>query len=93
MYKRQTAYDLNDNHSVYASYSSIFKPQYYLDTSGTVLKPVDGTNYEIGLKGSYLDERINAAIAVFSTTQSNLPQAVTDISSCFVATDVYKRQI
>ena len=83
-------YDLNDNHSVYASYSSIFKPQYYLDTSGTVLKPVDGTNYEIGLKGSYLDERINAAIAVFSTTQSNLPQAVTDISSCFVATNCYR---
>lgn len=83
-------YDLNDNHSVYASYSSIFKPQYYLDTSGTVLKPVEGTNYEIGLKGSYLDERVNAAIALFSTTQTNLPQAVTDIPLCFVATNCYR---
>ncbi|MDH2053004.1 TonB-dependent siderophore receptor [Achromobacter marplatensis] len=83
-------YDLNDNHSVYASYSSIFKPQYYLDTSGTVIKPVEGTNYEIGLKGSYLDERVNAAIALFSTTQTNLPQAVTDIASCFVATNCYR---
>lgn len=82
--------DLDDNHSVYASYSSIFKPQDYLDTSGQMLPPVEGRNYEVGFKASYLDERVNASVALFSTTQSNLPQTVNDISSCAVATNCYR---
>lgn len=82
-------YDLDDNHSVYASYASIFKPQDYLDTSGQMLAPVEGRNYELGLKASYLDERVNAAIAVFSTAQSNLAQAVSDITGCAVRTNCY----
>lgn len=83
-------HDLDDNHSVYASYSSIFKPQDYLDTSGQMLNPVEGRNYEVGFKASYLDERVNAAIAFFSTTQSNLPQAMGNIASCAVATNCYR---
>ncbi|WP_027017098.1 TonB-dependent siderophore receptor [Comamonas composti] len=83
-------YDLNDSHSVYASYTSIFRPQDYLDVSGSMLPPVEGRNFELGLKGSYLHERVNLAMAVFNTTQDNLPQAIADIASCTVATNCYR---
>lgn len=83
-------FDLDEQHAVYASHASIFKPQYYLDRAGQMLSPVEGKNFEIGLKASYLDERINAAIALFDTTQSNLPQAVGDIASCAVKTNCYR---
>jgi outer membrane receptor for ferric coprogen and ferric-rhodotorulic acid len=36
-------------HSVYASYTSIFKPQSNRDRYGNVLDPRDGDNCEIGL--------------------------------------------
>ena len=49
-----------------------------------MLAPVEGRNFELGLKGSYLDERVNLAVAVFNTTQDNLPQAIADINSCTV---------
>ena len=35
-------YDLNDQHSVYASYTDIFKPQNYMDASNNLLDPVIG---------------------------------------------------
>jgi outer membrane receptor for ferric coprogen and ferric-rhodotorulic acid len=64
-------YDLNDTYSVYASYTDIFKPQNNLDASGDVIEPMTGTNYEIGLKGEYLDGRLNASAAVFRMLQEN----------------------
>lgn len=82
-------YDLNATYSTYASYTSIFRPQDFLDVSGSMLAPVEGRNFELGLKGSYLNDRVNLAIAAFHTTQDNLPQAVSDIASCTVKTNCY----
>ncbi len=64
-------YDLDANHSVYASYTSIFKPQTYKDRNGKVLQPREGDNYEIGLKGEYFDGRLNTAIALFEVKLDN----------------------
>jgi outer membrane receptor for ferric coprogen and ferric-rhodotorulic acid len=72
-------YDLNDTYSVYASYTDIFKPQTKFDTSGSVLDPIEGENYEIGLKGEYLDGALNATVALFQVDQLN--RAVDDLSS------------
>jgi len=83
-------YDINKTYSAYASYTSIFRPQDFLDVSGSMLAPVEGRNFELGLKGSYLDERVNLAVAVFKTTQDNLPQAIADINSCTVKTNCYR---
>jgi outer membrane receptor for ferric coprogen and ferric-rhodotorulic acid len=71
-------YDLNDTYSVYASYTDIFKPQQAIDASGSVLKPIEGENYEIGLKGEYLDGAVNATVALFQVDQLN--RAVEDTS-------------
>lgn len=64
-------YDLDANHSVYASYTSIFKPQTYKDRNGKLLDPREGDNYEIGLKGEYFDGRLNTAIALFEVKLEN----------------------
>ena len=64
-------YDLTPNHSIYASYTSIFKPQPYRDTAGHMLDPREGDNYEIGLKSDYYDGRLNTSIALFEVDLEN----------------------
>ncbi|HEX8596656.1 MAG TPA: TonB-dependent siderophore receptor [Pseudomonas sp.] len=64
-------YDLNDTYSAYASYTEIFKPQTQKDSSGAVLDPMTGKNYEIGLKGEYFDGALNASVALFEMEQEN----------------------
>ncbi|GAB7531700.1 TonB-dependent siderophore receptor [Pseudomonas sp. 3A(2025)] len=64
-------YDLDDNHSVYASYTSIFKPQPYRDRSGKLLDPREGDNYELGLKGEYFGGRLNTSAALFAVKLDN----------------------
>jgi len=62
-------YDLNDTYSAYASYTEIFKPQNQLDNSGSVLQPMTGKNYELGLKGEYFNGALNASVALFDMEQ------------------------
>ncbi|KUM44290.1 TonB-dependent siderophore receptor [Pseudomonas sp. EpS/L25] len=62
-------YDLNDTYSVYASYTDIFKPQSQQSTGNSVLAPMTGKSYEIGLKGAYFDGTLNASMALFETIQ------------------------
>lgn len=72
-------YDLNETYSVYASYTSIFLPQtFYKTAGGTSLEPLEGDNYEIGLKGEFLDGALNASVALFEVKQKNTPQLVDD---------------
>ncbi len=65
-------YDLNDVHSVYTSWTSIFKPQSVRDAEGSTLKPREGDNYEIGLKSEFFGGRLNTSIAAYEIKQDNL---------------------
>lgn len=65
-------YDLTDNLSTYASYTEIFKPQSNQDTSGRVLDPEEGMNYELGLKGEWFSGRLNASVAAFEVRKDHL---------------------
>lgn len=67
-------YDLNDQYSVYASYTSIYKPQSAQDSNGKTLEPLEGVNYETGVKGSFLNGRLNASAAYFRLNQDNYAQ-------------------
>ena len=67
-------YDLNPEHAVYASYTSIFKPQSVRDRNGATLDPRNGDNYEIGLKSAFFDGRLNSAIALYEIRQDNLAE-------------------
>lgn len=69
--------DLNDTFSVYASYTNIFQPQtYYKTASNTSLGPLQGDNYELGIKGEFYDGALNASLALFEVQQKNTPQYV-----------------
>ncbi|MEN5304641.1 TonB-dependent siderophore receptor [Pseudomonas sp. TWI628] len=67
-------YALNEQWSAYVSYTDIFKPQTEMTESSTMLKPIEGTNYEIGLKGELLDGRVNTSFAIFRVNQENRAQ-------------------
>lgn len=71
-------YALSDQWSAYASYSDVFIPQTVRDTSQSILKPVEGTNYELGLKGELMDGQLNTSFAIFRYDHEN--RAVSDIS-------------
>jgi outer membrane receptor for ferric coprogen and ferric-rhodotorulic acid len=65
-------WDFHPNASAYASYADIFKPQNLYDANDNLLEPVVGRNYEMGLKGEFLDKKLNASLAVFRVVQDNL---------------------
>ncbi len=64
-------YDIDKHYSVYGSYSGIFRPQSNQDEQGRTLDPLEGKNYELGVKASFLDGRLNASAAVFQMVQDN----------------------
>jgi outer membrane receptor for ferric coprogen and ferric-rhodotorulic acid len=68
-------YDLNDDHSVYASYTEIFTPQTEIDVNRDRLDPIDGVNYELGLKSEFANDRVNTTVALFQTEQQNVAEA------------------
>ncbi|MBY0137069.1 TonB-dependent siderophore receptor [Paracoccus yeei] len=72
-------YDVTDDVAVYASYTSIFNPQEVKDRNGDYLDPVQGKNKEIGVKGAWLDDRLNASLTWFNTYQDNV--AVEDVDA------------
>lgn len=65
-------YDINEEHRIYASYTGIFNPQNYFDANQEYLDPLEGKAYELGLKSSYLDDRLHTTVAVFQIDQDNL---------------------
>nr|WP_180166006.1 ferric-rhodotorulic acid/ferric-coprogen receptor FhuE [Stenotrophomonas sp. SbOxS2]NYT98711.1 ferric-rhodotorulic acid/ferric-coprogen receptor FhuE [Stenotrophomonas sp. SbOxS2] len=71
-------YDINDTYSAYTSYTEIFQPQTLRNKQGSYLDPVDGKSYEVGVKGAWFDNRLNASLAVFRIEQDNVGQATMD---------------
>lgn len=66
-------YDLSEQWSWYASYADIFQPQSeYRTSSGTLLDPAVGSNYETGIKGELYDGRLNLSAAVFYIKQNDV---------------------
>ncbi|MFJ4345347.1 TonB-dependent siderophore receptor [Pseudomonas sp. NPDC089401] len=64
-------YDLNEQYSVYASYTDIFKPQNYRAADSSLIEPVVGKNYEVGLKGAWFEGLLNGTLAVYRMNQVN----------------------
>jgi len=77
-------YDLDDNHSFYASYTDIFQPQSEKNSDGAGIKPITGENYEVGIKGEYFGGALNASASLFQIDQLNRAAEVADASTCRV---------
>lgn len=69
-------YDLDQHWSLYASYTSIFKPQSRMTNTGGYLDPLEGVGYEIGSKAEFFDGRLNLGLALYQIEQDNLAVAV-----------------
>lgn len=75
-------YELNDQNSIYVSYTDIFKPQNYLDASNQLLDPVTGRNYEMGIKGEYFNGILNTSASLFRIDQKNRAFRNADQTQC-----------
>ncbi|MEH2182995.1 TonB-dependent receptor [Nostoc sp.] len=62
--------------SLYASFSQSFQPNSGTRVDGSLLPPERGTQYEAGIKGEFLDNRLTATLAAYEITKSNV--ATTD---------------
>ncbi|MFY9073852.1 TonB-dependent siderophore receptor [Malaciobacter mytili] len=75
-------YNINEDFSTYVSYTDIFKPQDNQDSSGNYLDPIEGKSYEVGIKGEFFDDKLNASFAIFRIEQDKLAQ--TDPSGALI---------
>lgn len=71
-----TLYDLNAHLTAYASYAETFVVQSQLDRNGRLLPPRTGKQTEIGLKGEFLNKRLQTQAALFRIIDEN--RAITD---------------
>ncbi|MDR2128311.1 MAG: TonB-dependent siderophore receptor [Burkholderiaceae bacterium] len=78
--------EFNKNVSVYASYTEIFSPSTYARAfdpanpagQGTRLPHQKGKQYEIGVKSSWLDNRLFASAAIYNLTLDNTTRSDPD---------------
>jgi len=88
-------YDLTEHYSVYASTGRIFQPQAQTDKSRSRLPAAEGTSNELGIKGAWFQQRLNASLSVFDTHQDDLAIADGTIpgtaDTAYRATDVTSR--
>lgn len=75
-------YALNKEISLYGSYAEIFVPQSVRDYQGNVLKPRTGEQFELGIKGAFLNNKLNASLAVYQLQDEN--RAVNDMDPTHV---------
>ncbi|NVD96712.1 TonB-dependent receptor [Massilia sp. BJB1822] len=76
-------YDLNEQISTYASYTTLFNPQTNRDKFNNFLSPETGTNMEAGVKGEFFSGKLNASAAVFQTRKKNLAELDTSVPQGF----------
>jgi iron complex outermembrane receptor protein len=62
--------------SLYTSFSRSFQPNNRTRADGSLLEPVRGTQYEVGIRGEFLNGRLTTNLAAYEIIRNNL--AVTD---------------
>lgn len=67
-------YNINDIYSLYGSYTEIFQVQNLRNQEAKLLEPVEGVNYEIGAKASFLNNKLNTTLSLFRIEQDNIGQ-------------------
>lgn len=69
-------YQPSDTVSLYTSYSRSFVPTGGINADGERFEPTRGTQYEVGVRAEFLDNRLSTNLAAYYLTKSNL--ATTD---------------
>ena len=63
-------YEMTPNINAYGSYTQVFTPQYVANKDGEILKPREGDQIEIGLKGHWQDT-LSARLSGYRLTDEN----------------------
>lgn len=82
--------ELDEHWSAYASYTEIFKPQDVRGVDDSILAPMTGSNYEVGLKGEFFDKRLQSSLALFQADQVGRAELVLSrvcVDGCYKASD------
>jgi len=80
-------YDLDEHFSLYGSYTEIFAPQNATSASGSLLDPITGEAYEVGIKGEFYEGKLNTALSVFRIDQ--VGKALDDTSGPLTCAPLY----
>lgn len=82
-------WNITNNLSTYASWTSIFEAQNKLDVNEKALSPIEGNTYEVGFKSTHFDNRLNTNLSIFRMEQDNYAERVgsNGIISYWRATD------
>ena len=78
-------WDFSKTDSLYASYSSLYRPQTEVDKNDRLLKPRRGDQIEIGHKGSYLDDRLNTRISLYRLQDKNAAASIAGDNNHYTA--------
>lgn len=65
-------YALNDQYTAYASYTDMFNPSKKKDRYNNYLEPEVGKSYELGIKGTFFDDKLLATAAAFWSQKKNV---------------------
>ncbi|KQP43068.1 TonB-dependent siderophore receptor [Pseudorhodoferax sp. Leaf274] len=85
-------FDLGPEWSVYGSYSSIFNPQSETNRDGDFLKPRQGHQFEVGLKGEHFDKRLASSLALYRIEDSNRAMTDPDANDASIAAGKVRSQ-
>ncbi len=72
-------YAVNKTYTAYASFTDSFVVQNSKGSNEKLLDPIQGNVYEVGIKGSFNDDKVIASLATFRTNQIN--RSIRDDSS------------
>ena len=78
-------WDFSKTDSLYASYSSLYRPQTEVDKNDRLLKPRRGDQIEIGHKGSYLDDRLNTRVSLYRLQDKNAAASIAGDNNHYTA--------
>ncbi|MGH8443645.1 MAG: TonB-dependent siderophore receptor, partial [Solimonas sp.] len=70
--------DVGRHHTLFASYTEIFTPQFDKGINNRPLDPKEGNSKEAGIKGEYFGGRFNTALTLFDTRQDNVGVLIED---------------
>ncbi|MCB5185476.1 TonB-dependent receptor [Methylobacillus gramineus] len=85
-------WDINQQFTWYASYADTFVPQTERNLNDRVLDPRVGWQIETGLKGEFLDGRLNTSVALFRIRDKNRAMQDTSVAGCTTSTgDCYRQ--
>ena len=77
--------DLDEQNSLYASYSALYRPQESLGVDNKLLKPRHGSQVELGYKGAFYNDALNVRLSLYRMRDENAAASIPGNNAQFSA--------